>query len=513
MHRTLVSSRPAAVAVVRLWTAKQLQVISDSVAAYSNTRQPNRNQTMFVVKGRLRSAWALLVLTVTTGAVLSALPPVDQVKSPVMVEFEYQMEVNGGATPVDVQSKIDSNILAALQAMLPSGGPLTTATGATTSMPNVRFEDVSSDIFSLCFTTADECALVRSRILIQFDGQKPEYSVERVALRLIRNYLQTVNAQSSELILTYQYPFLIGSTIQFELSPVDSEMEYIEKWIMLESFMEVFGTIVNAIEGDTIILDANFVYQDVKASSNETSSIRRGNDFDTETTVGPFVLSSTFQLLGACRNCRRAEFSGMVNAVIQGNLPVYRSKLQRNGAFANTTYFVNVTEISFHVPKPPQFLDPTEDEALYNAQAPQAERIYPWFFYFGLALAFSIITVGFWFIRQELVLYAKEEYNEKADSDFSTSSESDEVSDGPSSIASHMTGLHSQNNSVTRSMAHSQGSARRLSSSKRQRPTSARLDATGMIYEYSVDDGSIDNQVLVEKYHVETILDETIERG
>jgi hypothetical protein len=489
------------------------------------------------------------------------------VSAPVTVEFEYQLEVNGGLKPEFILGKIDEQILDELQMMLPNKGFIESSSSTdtdsnnttsnkpsnsllvwhNTEIPNVRFREISSQVYSPCFTSSDECGLVKSTIVIYFDGFKPTYSIERIAIRLIQEYLQWYDDnQKSRVSITYLYPFLVTNSIQFILSPVTTEMTDIEKQVMEQTFMDVFGVIVDTVEGDTRIIDSNFLYQamtlpsiqpeevDVQISipTNSSEEQRNGNitkvtipndpietktntttmtitmiQTENQTQTPPprppqYTLETNFQMLGTCRDCSKTEYTDMVNTIIEANVEAYRIQLIRNGATVNTTYFDNITNIEFGIPTLPQFLDPTNYENLYDGEAPTTdEPPYPWFLYFGVGLTFCILVCGGCFIRRELKFYAEED--EKDDSAYSTSSE---THDPESIVGTHHSrsmesgggrgGVSTKDDDATKS--------KRTNSS-----SSHRLDPAGMIYEYSIDAASEvgdSQQMSLDEYQVETIL-------
>jgi hypothetical protein len=94
------------------------------------------------------------------------------------VSYQFQLEVNNDettGTTLDVLGNIDLDILDTLQETLPNGQAASKA-----EEPNVKFERVSSEIFSACFTKSKQCSLIRSTILVSYKGQKPEHLVENL---------------------------------------------------------------------------------------------------------------------------------------------------------------------------------------------------------------------------------------------------------------------------------------------------------------------------------------------
>jgi hypothetical protein len=319
----------------------------------------------------------------------------------VVAQFEYQLEVEESSTQKEL-AKIDSNILGSLQTMLPNAG----MTASSKLIPNVEFVDVQSIIYSQCFTESEQCSLVRSNILIHYEGEKPEYSVERVAYRLIQQYLEEYTAKSNgTVVMTYLYPFLVSDVAQFQLAPVYGAMSNDEIQVMEETFLEVIGATVMAMEGDTEIQDVNFIYQDLLTMEPDI----------------PLTLSAFYKIYGVCRQCSHDEFSGLVNTVVSANLEAYENKLQKNGAAANTTYFDRVDNVTYTVPKLPKDLSPIDDDSIYDEEPPQTTSTLPWFLALALCMASCIILSGIYVICKDL----RDLEDEKAEEEFSTASESE----------------------------------------------------------------------------------------
>ncbi|KAL3928140.1 MAG: hypothetical protein SGARI_005127, partial [Bacillariaceae sp.] len=256
----------------------------------------------------------------------------------VTVQFEYQLEVNDnqvnfgstsavstnaggqGTSTQQVLDMIDSNFMGTLQMMLPEDG----MTAGSATVPNVEFTDAESEIYSACFTNSDHCSLVRTTLNVTYQGTKPEDSVETVTYGLVQDYLESItNNSNGKIIATYLYPFLVTSLAQFQLEAVKRRMNVKEISILEESFLQVIGATVAAIEGDTEITDIKFIYQDLLPSNDNNS-----------TASDQFISSADFKVHGICRECSHSEFGGVVNAVIGANLEAYQNKLKVNGEVA-----------------------------------------------------------------------------------------------------------------------------------------------------------------------------------
>jgi hypothetical protein len=348
----------------------------------------------------------------------------------VTVTYEYQLEVFRSTdaslavlSANDVLDRIDLALVDGLQEMLPNDG-LT----INSQTMNVEFDEVSSEIYSACFTSSDECSLVRSQLDIAVEGEKPKNSVERVATRLIRDYLKNYSKMNPGVNITCVYPFWVESLVEFRLGPVDSIMTETEIEVMEETIFEVFGAVIFAMESDTEMMDTEFIYQKKLQKPISKSVIRSSSDQSSP----PMALKVNFDTVGICRECSKVEFASVVEGVINANLGPFHNKLQVNGAFANSTYFENVETILFDFPSLPEGLPPIDDDAIYDFQPPQTSQAYPWYFYFGFSMSICILLSGLFVIykdRSDLSM-------EKDEDEFSTASESDSSlrSDGDTKV-------------------------------------------------------------------------------
>jgi hypothetical protein len=357
-----------------------------------------------------------------------------QTSSSVTVTYEYQLEVNNingngnqsdlavGTTSStqDMLSFMDRNILGSLQEMLPNGG--ITASSNETS-PNIKFFDIKSEMYSECFTSSDQCSLVRSSILVTYEGEKPKHAVERVSYRLVRQYLEDfASGSSGQVVITYMYPMIVSSLAQFRLTSVETTMGDVEIQTMENSFLEVFGATVAAMEGDTEITYVGFIYQDV--NQVDPSPSNGGGDDDNNRLRGRLLnplstLEADFFTHGYCRECTEKEYASVVNSEITANLVAFVHKLKLNGEVAGSSYFTNVDEIAFDVPDLPPGLPKFNDGSLYDSEPPQTKSSLPWYFYFGIVTAIGVIICGVYIVYKDL-----RDLDDEKD-EFSTSSESD----------------------------------------------------------------------------------------
>jgi hypothetical protein len=409
-----------------------------------------------------RNYFLLVVLTIFLAS-SSSVVNAQSSRNSVTVTYEYQLEVNNGtdgdgfqdvvtSSTQDTLSFMDRTILSSLQNMLPNNGMTASSPG---NLPNVQFFDIQSEIFSACFTSSDQCSLVRSSILVTYEGDKPKHAVERVSYRLIREYLEEFN--NEQVLITYMYPMIVSNLAQFQLSSVDTTtMGDVEIDVMEKSFIEVFGATVAAMEGDTEITDVRFIFQDIKLNDGGDDRLLLRRQLSPTNT-----LSADLYTHGYCRLCTENEYASIVNSEINSNLGAFVSKLKSNGEAKGSNYFDNVTDIAFDVPELPPGLPAIDDASLYDSAPPQTSSILPWFFFFGITVAILVVVCGIYVICKDL-----RDLDDEKD-ELSTSSESD-------------SGYSGGDDQETQS---------------------------GMgVEEYDVRETNIDKQISMEEYQVETIL-------
>lgn len=343
----------------------------------------------------------LLLLTCTLLSLIEAK------RSTVSVSFEYQLEVadivKTGSTQ-DVLNMIDEEILGELQSNLP------TISGSTGKFL-VEFASIDSDIYTACFTENDQCSLVRSTVVVSYEGDKPVHSVEFVTLQFIQDYLEAkTKDESNQIFALYTYPSYVTSLAKFQLLLVDDRMTEAEIQVLEETFEEVFGAIIFAIEGDTEVVDAVFLYQDLY-------------EIDDVFAQGGYLLSTDMQVAGYCRDCLQTQFEKIVVNVILENMSAFQNKLVLNSNAVGSTYFDAVRSISFQVPELPTTLPPVEDESIFDEEPPVVKNKQPWFLWFGISLVFCVLGLGGFFISREW----DEEYEKNEN--FSTSESEGEDSE------------------------------------------------------------------------------------
>lgn len=324
-------------------------------------------------------------------------------RTQISVGYEYQLEVEDaqrtGSTQ-EVLEIVDNDIIAELQRQFPD-------VSFDTGLPIVSFESIESEIFSACFTESEQCSLVRSTIQITYEGAKPQKSVQYVTLQKIQEYLELATQEKNQVLLSYNYPTIVSSLAQFKMTPVDGHMSDSDVQVMEDTFLEVFGAIIFAIEGDTEVDDASFLYQDLVAGSSED-----------------LTLSTDLQVTGYCRDCTSQDFENMVVSVINENIPAFQSKMRGNTNAVGSSYFDPVSDIQFQVPGLPSALPPIDDESIFDNEASTVRNSQPWFLWFGVGMALCILGLGSCVIAKDQSEY---EIDEKPEDELSTSDESENL--------------------------------------------------------------------------------------
>lgn len=337
----------------------------------------------------------------------------------ITVEYEYQLEVNAGnssASPNffhDVLSDIDSRMVGHLQATIPNGQPQDGM-----AMPNVKYNRINSHKSSQCFTDSDACHWIKSKIGLSYAREKPKDSVQHVTLRMVRDFLEEYSETSNNLVQAmYAYPMIVSSRARFDLSPVMGEMSSDEIAALEQSYLDVFGAIILAFDGDTEVTDAGYVYQALHTLNSET-------DLSS--------LSVDLTVIGKCRICSDEEFADTVSGVVQENLLAFQNKLKKNGNLVNSTYFDVLENVSFSIPEMPEGLPPIQDISIFSSEAPETRRSLPWYLFCGIGIAIVVVGAGIYLLyrHRKKLEERRHNENEKDDDDFSTgSSESDERDD------------------------------------------------------------------------------------
>mmetsp|Transcript_13367 Transcript_13367/g.33640 ORF Transcript_13367/g.33640 Transcript_13367/m.33640 type:complete len:392 (+) Transcript_13367:184-1359(+) len=317
------------------------------------------------------------------------------------VEFDYKLEANRtlpGQTangddnifskyPLqDALQDIETDFIPIIQERLPNGG---VPDGKTT--PDVQFNTVTSRFINMCFTESETCKWVKTRINLSFVGDRPKAALERATLDLARGYLQDVSDASELIRTTFVYPMIYSSTVQFTFSQVrgamsDSDIEDLER-----SFYEVYQAIVGALDGDTDVSEAHFVYQIVTGDS----------------------LLVNIKYFGKCRYCSEEELIEIVNGQIEAN---QRTMLNHVKSHGRSNYFDFVNEVEYSLPV--QYVElPPIDAEIMDATAPSAIKRIPWFLYLGAGAAIVVICTGVLVICKDQKELRKEEVSTGSESD------------------------------------------------------------------------------------------------
>lgn len=366
---------------------------------------------------RFFGAAVFLLASSTVSADKSFLRGLAESRTEVVVNFEFQLEVkkqSQTSSTSDILQLIDEEILPTLQATLPNGSTI----GPDEEL-EVNFETIGSEIFSACFTVSDECSLIKSNVIVSYEGVRPEHSVELVTLNLVQDFLKNYGVKNNNILITYMYPSTVSTLTQFSIGPVSGPMGDKEVMVLETTFEEVFGAIVFAIEGDTEVIDAKFLYQAIFQPEVEDESNTFGQN--------GHILQADLLVKGKCRDCTSPQFGEAVDAVIENNLLAYQSKLRLNGKAASSEYFDNIMLVTFAVPQLPDSLPPIKDDSIFDSEAPATDNKQPWFLFFGLTLGFCVLFGGTYSVCKE-----KTEMLEK-DENFSTSGSSDCEDEGDDS--------------------------------------------------------------------------------
>jgi hypothetical protein len=177
-------------------------------------------------------------------------------------------------------------------------------------------------------------------------------------------------------------PSTASTLTQLSIAPASGPMGDDEVMVLETTFAQVLGPIVSAMEGDTEVMDAQFLYQDIFNHENR----RLEDEAERTCTENGHVLQADLLVTGQCRDCTSPQFGDVVNKVIENNLVAFQNKLRLNGIAASSEFFDNVSSVTFAVPPLPDFLPPIEDDTIFDSEPPTADAKQPWFLFLGLAL-------------------------------------------------------------------------------------------------------------------------------
>ena len=384
----------------------------------------------------MRLVTAIFLASSSLAKGISITEILDIKRTNVTVYFEYKLEIFNSASTgstKQVLGNIDGNFTSTLQQELPNGG---SQNQGELPLPNVIFETIDSTVFSQCFTKADECDLIHSNIIVSYVGPKPKHSIELVTIDLVQKYLKTITAIHPNVVITYQYPMVVQTLTQFSISRVGGPLGDVQVGILENTFLEVFGAIVYAAEGDTQIIDSQFLYQELYlekqrrlGNSSNVFNSSPSKTAETQASNANYMLVTNMLVTGYCRFCTSTSFGSMVDAVISQNLIAYAATLKANGNDNSTKYFDNVSNITFSVPELPNFLPPSTDNSIFDSQPPHVHEKQPWFLWFGLSLGLCFLFTGCYWIYNGGVLYEGKEEASTSESE-GDDEEGIEVEDG-----------------------------------------------------------------------------------
>ncbi len=333
----------------------------------------------------------LLSLTAFAGAMeqsdMLSSPTTSRIERTYMtVEFDYKLEANQtenifSSTPIeDALFELESKFIPSIQAALPNGQ---IPEGKT--QPDVEFTTVASRFINMCFTESDACKWVKSRIKLSFVDDRPQAAMERTTLALAREYLQSVTESNDSIRTTFVYPMIHSSTVQLEFSPVVGRMTDTDIMDLENSFYNIYHAIVSALDGDTDVSEAHYVYQVLNES--ELSN------------------AVNVKYFGKCRYCTEDELSKIVNEQVETNTATLLNHLKGH---SQGTYFNTVEKIGFSLPKTYDELPPIDTD-IFDAEAPTANKHFPWKLYTGALVALIVICSGVLVICKDQKELRKEE--------------------------------------------------------------------------------------------------------
>mmetsp|Transcript_5071 Transcript_5071/g.9437 ORF Transcript_5071/g.9437 Transcript_5071/m.9437 type:complete len:500 (+) Transcript_5071:46-1545(+) len=344
----------------------------------------------------------------------------------ISVEYEYRLEVNTSSSQFGISaedeltswvSNIDMNIVPTLQKQLPNG-----KAKSEDELPNVKFESIDTQTMNQCYTKSDLCRWMKSTILVSYVGDKPGDSVQRVALRMVMEYMKRFNAENPSVRIDYSYPMIFSGMGQFTMRYVQRGMNDAEIEIFENAFHDVFAAIIEALDGDTEITESFFVYQALEEQK-----------VDQEDLVA-YVSTVDMKYHGMCRYCSKSDFTDVVNGVIEDatTLNAFRVHLIEQGFELNSSYFDGLVDITYSQPEYPDDLPPIEDESIYDSEASQPSTKYPWLLFLFIGVATAVIFIGLRLVCSVRRESTKEVFSTDDEDSYSYSEEQSDQSDGSS---------------------------------------------------------------------------------
>jgi Fe-S cluster biogenesis protein NfuA len=340
--------------------------------------------------------WTFLLLSILFPALVASFEE-GNLRS-ISIQFEYKLEVAdimlSGSTQ-KVVDKIDATILNELRASLPNEVSI----GAD-DYPDIHFDSIESSIYTECFSKSDECALITSTINVSYKGDLSDNSIEFIILRLAQSFFIDFGQNNFNVASTYMFPEMVKTAFKFDLHDIEKEMGSKEIEIFEDALLQVFGSILFQVEGDTDIVDVQFLYQEQKA-----------NELDT------FIL-----FIGVCRRCTSNIFGETIKVIIESTLHHFIDELKSSTNAIGSTMFDSLEYINFSDPKQPDVLPPLDPEDIFvRSDHFERSRAELWFLWLGI---FVIIVV----LGASLCVIMKDRNESEIYSD-NTNDESDDFSD------------------------------------------------------------------------------------
>ncbi len=346
---------------------------------------------------------ALLVLAARLGTGNPQVVGTDS-RISITLEYIYQLEVNATSDESSgnvgsVVQDIDASIVSSLQDSLPNG-----TTPDDSLRPDVKYNSIASEVTGTCFTESATCRWITSTLDLSYAEGKPEYTVEQVTINLVQDYLKAYSERNTlAATATYTYPMIVSGWGQFQILPVSSPIALKDIAVLEKSFLEVFGAIVIALDGDTVISQAHFYENFPKGVSNQTARD------DEKTRIINSTLWTDVQFYGKCRNCSDDAFAALVNNIIGSALEPFQYKLTEIGRAANSSYFESINSVSYSEREMPDSLPPMDDFSIFDSQPPESSPSVPWYLYFAASMAMVVICVGVFLIRRDRRSLEKED--------------------------------------------------------------------------------------------------------
>jgi hypothetical protein len=322
-----------------------------------------------------------LLLAVLLPALVASETTTNTPRTEVSVQFEYILEVDGihksGSSHL-VVAQIDSTIIDEFQKNLPAE-----ESPKDGDLPSIFFTEVESDIFGECsFTTAKgECSLVRTTVLVSYQEEKSERSVEFVTLGLAQNFLADFSGRFSNVRSKYEFPRMEQSVAQFTILGVDQHLNSEDIETFESTILEVFGATLFSVGGDADILDAKYIYQEQKDNK----------------------LEAQMMLTGVCRTCTSESFGAIVDVVVSSTLDNFRLNLMENANAIGSTTFDSAASVLYSTPEEPHFLDSLDEDTFFIDESTETTK-HPWYLWYAIGAIILILGAGFNDFRKELAL-------------------------------------------------------------------------------------------------------------